>query len=112
MTSPARGWSLAEPLSWIVAAGLLSPLVLYARAGAMPLAALSCVAAGIALCLMLVGRRLHAALLRDARSGGGVRQALFAAGMMLLIGTLVIAGAIVAVVLVLRSSFRPAGPVP
>jgi len=46
-----------------------SPLLIYYRVGAMPLAALFGIAAGIALGLALTGRRLHQSLLDDALSG-------------------------------------------
>lgn len=93
----------AEVGLWILAVALLSPLVIYARPGVMPLAALFGVGGGIALCLVLVGRRLHDALLSDVLSGRpGTGKFLLTVGMMLLIVFLVLLGVAVALVLILR----------
>ena len=54
---------------------LLAPLILYAPRGYVPMAGMVSVAAGIALALMLAGRRLHAAMLSDALGRGGRRNA-------------------------------------
>ncbi len=78
----------------------------------MPLAALYCVALGIALALALAGRRLHAALLHDGLGGsGGTGRALVAVGMMLLVLVLILLGAVVAILLLFRSG-RGTGAVP
>lgn len=101
-----------EPALWVLAAALVAPLALYAGRSVMPLAALYGVAAGIALALALAGRRLHAALLRDAlRGSGGTGRALVAVAMMLLVLVLILLGAVVAILLLLRSG-RMATAVP
>jgi hypothetical protein len=88
----------------VLAALLAAPLALYAGRPVMPLAGLYGVAGGIALALALAGRRLHAALLRDAlRGGGGTGHALVAVAMMLLVLVLVLLGAVVAILLLFRS---------
>lgn len=87
-----------------LALGLLSPLLLYARAGRMPLAALYAVAFGIAILIGLAGRRLHGWLLADAlsnRSRPG-RLVLLAVTTLLGVG-LVVLGLAVAVALAFRS---------
>lgn len=100
-----------EAAAWAAVVGLLSPLVLYASAGWMPLAALWAVAGGIALGLCLVGVRLHGLLLADALSGRtGTGRVLLAAGMILLAVFLVLAGATVALVLMVRGG-APSLPV-
>lgn len=87
------------------AVALLSPLVLYAGRGTMPLAALFAVAAGIALAIALVGRQLHAVLLSDALSGRtSTARAVLAAGMMLLVVLLVLLGVVVALLLLFHGS--------
>lgn len=89
---------------WAAALVLLSPLVAYASAGVMPLWALWAIAAGIAVALGLVGVRLHGALLADAlaRREGPARFLLVAALSILAI-FLVLFGAAVALLLILRS---------
>ena len=88
---------------WVAAVALLSPLVIYVGAGAMPLAALWAIAAGIALALALVGVRLHAALLADALSGReGAGRFLLVAGLSILAIFLVLLGAAIALLLILR----------
>ena len=88
---------------------LLSPLLIYYRAGTMPLLALFGIAAGIALGLALAGRRLHRSLLADALSGReGKGRFLMTFGMALLVSFFVLVGAAVALVLVLRQALpRP-----
>lgn len=84
---------------------LLAPLLIYYREGVMPLPALFGIAAGIALGLALAGRRLHASLLADALSGReGKARFLMTFGMALLIIFFVLLGAVVALVLILRSA--------
>ena len=88
-----------------MALALLSPLLIYYRAGEMPLAALFGVAGGIALGLALVGRRLHASLIDDAlarRDGKGQFLMTFGAALLLLF--LVLLGGAVALVLMLRKA--------
>jgi len=58
-----------------LAVALLSPLVLYAPRGAVPMVGMVAIASGIALSLMLAGRRLHDAMLADALGRGGRRGA-------------------------------------
>jgi hypothetical protein len=91
---------------------LISPLLIYYRAGTMPLAALFGIAAGIALGLALAGRRLHRSLLDDALSGrDGKGRFLMTFGMALLVAFFVLVGAAVALVLVLRQALpRPPTP--
>lgn len=77
----------------------------------MPLAALFCVAAGIAFGLALTGRRLHASLLDDALSGrDGKGRFLMTFGFALLLLFLVLLGGVVALVLLFRSA-APTVPV-
>ena len=64
-----------EALLAAFAVALLSPLLLYAPRGSVPMAGMVAIAAGIALSLMLAGRRLHAAMLSDALGRGGRRNA-------------------------------------
>ena len=88
---------------WSLALALLSPLVIFAGAGIMPLWALYGIAAGIAVALGLVGVRLHGALLSDAlsrREGPG--RFLLVAGLSILAIFLVLLGAAIALVLILR----------
>jgi hypothetical protein len=93
---------------WCAALVLLSPLLIYFGAGEMPLAALFAIAGGIALGLALCGRRLHAALLRDALSGRDDRgRFLLTVGMALLLLFLVLLGGVVALTLLLRSFSSP-----
>ena len=88
---------------WATALALLSPLVLYAGAGVMPLPALYAIAGGIALALGLIGTRLHAALLSDALSGReGAGRFLLVAGLSILAIFLVLLGAAIALLLILR----------
>lgn len=90
---------------------LLSPLVIYYRAGTMPLAALFGVAGGIALGLALSGRRLHQSLLEDALSGrGGRGRFLMTFGFALLLLFLVLLGGVVSLMLLFQSA-RPGVPV-
>jgi hypothetical protein len=106
-----RGSNAVEIALWGVALALLSPLLIYFGAGEMPLAALFGIAGGIALGLALSGRRLHAALLRDALSGRDDRgRFLMTFGMALLMLFLVLLGGVVALTLLLRS-FSPRVPV-
>lgn len=96
---------------WVAAVALLSPLLIYYRAGVMPLAALFGIAAGIALGLALAGRRLHDSLLDDALSGReGKGRFLMTFGMALLLLFLVLLGGVVALLLMLRQA-SPALPV-
>jgi hypothetical protein len=84
---------------------LLSPLLIYYRAGVMPLAALFGIAAGIALGLALAGRRLHTSLLDDALCGrDGKGRFLMTVGMALLLLFLVLLGSAVALLLLLRQA--------
>jgi hypothetical protein len=84
---------------------LLSPLLIYYRAGIMPLPALFGVAGGIALGLALAGRRLHQSLLDDALSGrGGRGRFLMTFGFALLLLFLVLLGGVVSLVFLLRSA--------
>ena len=83
---------------------LLSPLLIYYRAGTMPLSALFAIAGGIAMALALAGRRLHDSLLDDALSGReGKGKFLMTFGFALLVLFLVLLGGVVALVLLLRS---------
>ena len=96
---------------WLLATALLSPLLIYYRAGTMPLAALFGIAAGIALGLALTGRRLHQSLLDDALAGrDGKGRFLMTFGMALLLLFLVLLGCVVALILVLRQA-SPSLPV-
>lgn len=100
-----------EGALWVAVLVLLSPLVLYAGKGWMPLALLFGIALGIALALALVGRRLHDALLHDVISGRGDKgKALLIFGMMLAAVFLVLAGAIVALILIVKGQ-TPAPPI-
>jgi len=84
---------------------LLSPLLIYYRPGVMPLAALFAIAAGIAMGLALVGRRLHHSLLNDALTGReGKGRFLMTFGLALLLLFLVLLGGVVALILVLRQA--------
>jgi len=84
---------------------LISPLLIYYRPGVMPLAALFAIAAGIAMGLALVGRRLHDSLLSDALVGReGKGRFLMTFGLALLLLFLVLLGGVVALILVLRSA--------
>jgi hypothetical protein len=92
-------------LFWIVALALLSPLLIYYRSGVMPLPALYGVAAGIALGLALVGRRLHRSLLDDALSRrDGKGRFLMTFGLALLLLFFVLLGCVVALIVVLRQA--------
>jgi hypothetical protein len=74
----------------------------------MPLAALYGVAGGIALALMLVGRRLYDVLLADALSARKARGSFFVTvGLMLLAVVLVLLGAAVALLYSLREVTTP-----
>jgi len=106
-----RGSNAVELALWGAVLLLLSPLVIYVNAGEMPLVALFGIAGGIALGLALSGRRLHAALLRDALSGRDDRaRFLMTVGMALLVLFLVLLGGVIALTLLLRS-FSPRVPV-
>jgi len=90
---------------WVAAVALISPLLIYYEAGAMPLAALFGIAAGIALGLALTGRRLHRSLLDDALAGrDGKGRFLMTFGMALLLLFLVLLGSVVALILILRQA--------
>jgi len=90
---------------------LLSPLLIYYRPGVMPLAGLFAIAAGIAMGLALVGRRLHHSLLNDALAGReGKGRFLMTFGLALLLLFLVLLGGVVALILVLRQA-SPSLPV-
>lgn len=90
---------------WILAIVMLSPLLIYYRAGVMPLAALFTIAAGIALGLALTGRRLHDVLLADALSArDGKGRFLMTFGMAILLLFLVLLGSVVALLIVLRQA--------
>jgi hypothetical protein len=100
-----RRGNAIEVALWCATVALLSPLVIYIRAGEMPLVALFAIAAGIALGLALAGRRLHAALLQDALSGRDDRgRFLMTLGMSLLVLFLVLLGGVVALTLLLRGA--------
>lgn len=73
----------------------------------MPLVALFAVAGGIALALALAGRRLHDLLLADVLSGHrtGIGRLLLTAGMSLLVLALVLLGAAVAFLSLLRGLY-------
>ena len=104
-----RGW--IEGGLWFAALALLSPLLIYYRAGLMPLAALFGIAAGIALGLALTGRRLHQSLLDDALSGrDGKGRFLMTFGMALLLLFFVLLGSVVALIVILRQA-APSIPV-
>jgi hypothetical protein len=101
--SGSRYGSLVEAGLWLTVLALLSPLLLYYRAGTMPLAALFGIAAGIAVGLALAGRRLHGSLLADALSGRESRgRFLMTVGMALLLLFFVLVGAAVALAFLLR----------
>ncbi len=90
---------------------MISPLLIYYRPGVMPLAALFAIAAGIAMGLALVGRRLHDSLLNDVLRGReGKGRFLMTFGLALLLLFLVLLGGVVALILVLRSA-SPSLPV-
>jgi hypothetical protein len=100
-----RRGNAVEIALWCATVVLLSPLVIYIRAGEMPLAGLFAIAGGIALGLALAGRRLHDALLRDALSGrGDSGRFLMTVGMALLVLFLVLLGGVVALTLLLRTA--------
>lgn len=94
-----------EAAFWAACVALLSPLLIYYRAGAMPLPALFGIAAGIALGLGLSGRRLHATLLHDGLSGrGGRGRFLMTFGLALLVLFFILVGAAVALALLVRGA--------
>lgn len=77
----------------------------------MPLPALYGIAAGIAMSLALVGRRIHEALLADVLSGRqGTGKLWLTAAMMLIAVFLILVGAVVVLVVILRSR-APAVPI-
>ena len=86
LTAARRRPPYGELAFWLLAMLLVSPLLIYYRAGVMPLAALFTIAAGIALGLALTGRRLHGVLLDDALSArDGKGRFLMTFGMALLL---------------------------
>jgi hypothetical protein len=100
------GW--VEPVLALTALALLSPLLIYAPRETVPMSGMVAIAAGIALSLMLAGRRLHAAMLADALGRGGPRSAVTVVGLMLAVVLLVFFAIVVCVWLLLR---RQAGGV-
>ena len=81
----------------------MSPLVAYAGSGWMPLPALYAVAAGIALMLMLIGRRLHGVLLADVLAERRSTSAWLVAAAMMLLGIfLVLLGVVVTLLILVR----------
>jgi hypothetical protein len=105
LTAARRRPPYGELAFWFLAILLVSPLLIYYRAGVMPLAALFTIAAGIALGLALTGRRLHGALLDDALSArDGKGRFLMTFGMALLLLFLVLLGAAVALLFVLQQA--------
>lgn len=105
LTAARRKRPYVELAFWILAMLLVSPLLIYYRAGVMPLAALFAIAAGIALGLALTGRRLHGVLLDDALSArDGKGRFLMTFGMALLLLFLVLLGSVVALLFVLRQA--------
>jgi hypothetical protein len=95
-----RAW--LEPVLALAALALLSPLLLYAPRGSVPMAGMVAIAAGIALSLILAGRRLHAAMLADALGRGGRRNAVTVVALMLAVVLLVFFAIVVCVWLLLR----------
>ena len=91
-----------EALLAVIAVALLSPLILYARSGVVPMTGMVAIAAGIALSLMLAGRRLHDAMLSDALGRGGRRGAVAVVASMLAVVLLVFFAIVVCVWLLLR----------
>jgi hypothetical protein len=91
-----------EALLAALAVALLSPLVFYAPRGAVPMAGMVAIAAGIAMSLMLAGRRLHDAMLADALGRGGRRGAVAVVLSMLAVVLLVFFAIVVCVWLLLR----------
>lgn len=104
MRRRSRATLALELAACVSALALLSPLVLYAGTGSMPLLALVGVAGGIALSLGVVGRRLHRLLLADALRRGGREQAVLALGLMLVVTVLAFFAIGVCVLLVLRTA--------
>jgi hypothetical protein len=103
LTPARRQRPYVELAFWTLAILLISPLLIYYRAGVMPLAALFAIAAGIALGLALTGRRLHGVLLDDAMSArAGKGRFLMTFGMALLLLFLVLLGSVVALLFLLR----------
>lgn len=95
-----RAW--VEPLLAVAALALLSPLLLYAPRGTVPMAGMVAIAGGIALSLGLVGRRLHSAMLADALGRGGRKGAVAVVGLMLAVVLLVFFAIVFCVWLLLR----------
>ncbi|HET9300691.1 MAG TPA: hypothetical protein VFO11_12160 [Candidatus Polarisedimenticolaceae bacterium] len=94
-----------------IAVALLSPLVYYAPRGAVPMTGMAAIASGIALSLMLAGRRLHEAMLADALGRGGRRKAVAVVISMLAVLLLVLFAIVFCVWILLRQqagSLRPA----
>ena len=105
LSAARRRPAYVELAFWVLAILLVSPLLIYYRQGVMPLAALFTIAAGIALGLALTGRRLHGVLLDDALSArNGKGRFLMTFGMALLLLFLVLLGAAVALLFVLRQA--------
>ena len=98
-----------EGLLATLAVALLSPLVLYAPSGAVPMGGMVAIASGIALSLMLAGRRLHDAMLSDALGRGGRRGAVAVVVSLLAVVLIVFFAIVVCIWLLLR---RQAGGLP
>lgn len=96
-------------MGWLVSLSLLSPLLIFAKRGYMPLPALFGVAGGILLALILVGRRLYDVMMFDGLSGGRKATGSFflTVGLMLLAALFVLLGAAVAVFFSLRGGVTP-----
>jgi len=97
-----------EAFGWLVSLSLLSPLLIYAKRGYMPLPALFGVAGGILLALILVGRRLYDVMMADGLSGRKATGSFFlTVGLMLLAVLFVLLGAAVAIFFSLRGGVTP-----
>lgn len=88
----------------------MSPLVIFARSGWMPLPALYLVAAGLAVMLMLVGRRLHAVLLSDALAGRQTAGQWLVALTMMLLGVFLVLLAVAVTLMIVLGGDRPTLP--
>ena len=107
MGRPARRSTWGEAGIALIGIALLSPLVVFASAGWMPIWGLYSVAGGIAVLLALAGRRLHDALLADVLRGrsGTLRWILTIA--VVLIGVFVVlVGVAVALVWIASGQIR------